>query len=653
MSHPEERAVHDAASPAATFGTPERYRWLVERIPAAIYVQVDAEPYLTTYLSPRIEQLLGYTVQELDRPMWISLMHDDDRDRVLEAEHRADGSKEPFFEEFRMRAADGRWVWIRDQAEWVAASGDEPAHWFGSLSDVSANKHMEEELRETATRYRTLVEQLPAVTYVDLPDGGMTNLYTSPQARQMFGLPEHEEEGARTWSEALHPDDLQRAARETKAGIASGEPYSLEYRMRRRDGKTLWIRDVATVIHNDRGEPTAVQGVLFDVTEQKELEQELRETAARFRTLVEQIPAVVYIDPLEPEPVRSLYVSPYIETMLGVSADDAMSHGEWWPRLVHLEDRDRAMAASDEADREGTPYRNEYRMVRPDGRIVWVRDEAVLVRDDRGEPLFWQGVMYDITDRKRAEQDLTQALDLERGAVERLREADELKDTFLTAVSHDLRTPLSTILGIAVTLENEEHMPLDPVDRRDLLRSLNAKARQLTDLVTDLLDLDRLRRGASEPGMSEEPLDELIGELVDAADVGENHPIDLELSPVRLAVDRTMIARIVENLVTNAARHTPAGTHIWVRLTTDAQGGALLVVEDDGPGVPTELRETLFHPFERGPSANPQSPGAGVGLSLVSRFAELHGGRAWVEERAGGGASFRVWLPAGRPVRTG
>jgi PAS domain S-box-containing protein len=650
-----DRPASDApAAPAAAFGTPERYRWLIERIPAAVYVQIDAEPQLTTYLSPRIEQLLGYPAETLDRATWTSLIHDDDREGVLAAERRADETKEPFLEEFRMTTADGREVWVRDQAEWVPPSGDEPAHWFGLFTDVTDHKQLEEELRETGARYRTLVEQLPAVTYVDLPDDAMTNVYVSPQLREMFGVGgDGDAVAIAEWSQRIHPADRERATRESLAGIKAGGRFSIEYRMVRADGKVLWLRDVATVLKDEGGRPTMVQGVLFDITEQKELEQELRETAARFRTLVEQIPAVVYVDPLEPEPVASIYVSPYVETMLGVTPDHATSHREWWPDLVHPEDRDEAVRISDDANRIGTPYRNEYRIVRPDGRLVWVRDEAVLVRDERGQPLFWQGVMFDITDRKRAEQELTQALELERAAVDRLREADEMKDTFLTAVSHDLRTPLSTILGIAVTLEQEEHVPLDPVDRLDLLRSLGAKARQLTDLVTDLLDLERLRRGASEPQVSEESLDTLVAELVAEADFGDVHPIELDLVPVRLPADRTMVGRIVENLLSNAVRHTPSGTRVWVRLSEDAQGGALLVVEDDGPGIPAELREALFRPFERGPSANPQSPGTGVGLSLVARFAELHGGRAWVEERDGGGASFRVWLPGGGPRAAG
>jgi len=252
-------------------------------------------------------------------------------------------------------------------------------------------------------------------------------------------------------------------------------------------------------------------------------------------------------------------------------------------------------------------------------------------------------VMFDITSLKRAEEDLARALDLEREASARLRSLDELKNTFLQAVSHDLRTPLAAVLGSALTLERED-IRLEPDVERDLARRIAVNARKLQRLVTDLLDLDRLSRGLTEPNRAEVDLAEVVRTIVAESDTAKDREMSVELEVTPAAVDVPKVERIVENLLVNAVRHTPEDAHIWIRVQP-ASGGAILVVEDDGPGLPAEDRERVFEAFERGANASVHAPGSGIGLTLVARFAELHGGRAWAEEREGGGASFLVWLP--------
>ena len=165
---------------------------------------------------------------------------------------------------------------------------------------------------------------------------------------------------------------------------------------------------------------------------------------------------------------------------------------------VHPDDLERVLAEDSRTDIPLEPFRIEYRMVRPDGRVVWVRDEAEVVRDEGGAPRFWSGVMFDITSLKRAEQELARALEIEREASAQLRSLDEMKNTFLQAVSHDLRTPLSAVLGNAITLERET-IELSAEDRVDLIHRIATNARKLSRIVTDLLDLDRLSRGLLEP----------------------------------------------------------------------------------------------------------------------------------------------------------
>jgi PAS domain S-box-containing protein len=244
-----------------------------------------------------------------------------------------------------------------------------------------------------------------------------------------------------------------------------------------------------------------------------------------------------------------------------------------------------------------------------------------------------------------AAEQLSDALEREQTATQHLRELDQTKDAFLQAVSHDLRTPLTSVLGISATLDRG-HQLLSADEIRDLLGRLAGNARKLGRLLTNLLDLERLTQGTLDPDRHCVDLGALVSRIVKdtGPDLLGERPISLETAPVLVAVDAPKVERIVENLLANAARHTPAGTPVWVRVQA-AAGGALTVVEDAGPGVPAEVRQAIFQPFRQGPTITAHAPGSGIGLALVVRFAGMHGGRAWVQERPGGGASFRVFLP--------
>jgi signal transduction histidine kinase len=228
-------------------------------------------------------------------------------------------------------------------------------------------------------------------------------------------------------------------------------------------------------------------------------------------------------------------------------------------------------------------------------------------------------------------------------AAQRLRALDEMKNTFLDAVSHELRTPLAAVLGIALTLQRRD-ISLSVEDWQDLLGRLVTNARKLERLLSDLLDLDRLARGIVQPNRQPTDVAALVRRVVETTDLFGDHPVILDVQPLVVPIDAPKVERILENLLANTARHTAAGTRVWVRAESQ-DGGLLLAVEDEGLGVPQDLREAIFEPFRQGPRRTPHSPGVGIGLSLVARFAELHGGRAWVEDRGGGGASFRVFLP--------
>jgi two-component system sensor histidine kinase KdpD len=214
----------------------------------------------------------------------------------------------------------------------------------------------------------------------------------------------------------------------------------------------------------------------------------------------------------------------------------------------------------------------------------------------------------------------------------------------LHAVSHDLRGPITAILGSALVLEDGDRV-LDDDKRADLITGIAGSARKLNRLVTDLLDLDRLERGIVEPDRRPTDVGALARRVV--AELGLGATVTVSASLGEADVDPVQVERIVENLLLNAAKHTPRGTAVEVTVERHADG-VTIDVSDTGPGVPAELREAIFEPFRQGKGGQ----GLGIGLSLVARFAALHGGRAWVEATERDGARFRVTLPRAGVVAT-
>jgi two-component system, cell cycle sensor histidine kinase and response regulator CckA len=377
-----------------------------------------------------------------------------------------------------------------------------------------------------------------------------------------------------------------------------------------------------------------------ELAERRRVEEELRAAERRFRTLVEQIPAMVYSE--EPGESGRMYTNRQLEAMFGYTPEEGEAKTHWKSRL-HPDDRERVLAEDARCERTGEPFRIEYRTLHRDGHPVWIRDESVLVRDDDGKPLFWQGIVVDITESKRA-------LEREREAAQRLRALDEMKNTFLDAVSHELRTPLAAVVGIAITLESKGDS-LARRDRDDLIGRLVVNARKLDRLLNDLLDLARLSRGIVAPKRRPTDVAALAVHVAEEWGLLHGRRAEVVAQPLTIALDPGKVERIIENLLANAAKHTEPETPVWVRVERPADGdGVLIAVEDAGAGLPAELRDTVFEPFRQGPEAPTHAPGVGIGLTLVARFAELHGGRAWLEDRPGGGSSFRVRIPDGSPT---
>ncbi len=379
-----------------------RHRSLLDHVPGVVYAIEHAVDGRLLFVSAEAERQIGYPRSEwLDHPgMWLRIVHPDDQERVFEEWSAAVRTGEPMEAEYRILRADGQERWFVDRSNPVRDASGRILFWEGVSQDVTRLRTVEQALRRSEERYRSLVEHLPVVVYADLPDDD-GSLYVSPNVEQVLGYPAQAFlDDPMLWDRSIHPDDERRVQGMWNDAWRRGEPYEGEYRLLRADGETVWVRDSAHVATDPDGR-VVWQGVMLDVTQKKRAEEERRAAQQRFQALVEQLPAVVYVDRYEPT-LRNVYISPSVEAIVGVSAEEFRSNPHTWERVIHPDDRSMVMAQVLAHIAEEAPYELEYRVVHTDGTVRWVRDGALPVRDEDGAIAGWQGVVFDVTDAHEA-----------------------------------------------------------------------------------------------------------------------------------------------------------------------------------------------------------------------------------------------------------
>jgi two-component system, NarL family, sensor histidine kinase UhpB len=347
-----------------------------------------------------------------------------------------------------------------------------------------------------------------------------------------------------------------------------------------------------------------------------------------FRSLVEGVPAILYIDEVD-DASTNLYTSPQVEEMLGFTPDEWRSDPDLWPRRLHPEDREAALAAHHESNATGARYHAEYRFFARDEREVWIRDDAILVRDDGGGPLYWRGVMTDITEQKKAEEKLRWSLDILRRTIQQRREllrrletAQEEERGRIAADIHD--DPIQVMSAVDMRLQMMAHQDpasIDPADIADLHDVVQLAIERLRYLLFELrpLALDREGLGAALRVYLEHAA--LTGPLAFALEDGLLEQPYEEL--------RATLFRIAQEAIVNVRKHARA-TRVEVTVEPVSTGVSLRV-EDDGRGFDTARLE---HP----------EPGH-LGLATMVERAEIAGGWCRITSVVGGGTAVEVWVP--------
>ena len=391
------------------------------------------------------------------------------------------------------------------------------------------------------------------------------------------------------------------------------------------------------------------------------VEVKLRLAEARYRTLVEQLPVVTFLAALDGG-ANELYVSPQIEALLGFSQREWLENPVLWYTQLHPDDRERWHREFARTCAAGERFQSEYRFLARDGRVVWVHGEAQVVRDEAGRPLFLQGMAYDITGRKRAEEALLSInVELERRVRERTaqleeanaalaRQAEELAhsnaelEQFAYVASHDLQEPLRMVGSFTQLLAKRYQGKLGP-DADDFIGYVVEGAVRMQQLINDLLTYSRVGR----TGKAFTPTD--CSEVV--ASVCANLRKSIEDSGAAVTTDPlptvpaepSQVLQLFQNLIGNAIKFhkddEPPQVHVGARRQGDEW---LFWVRDNGIGIEPQCAQRIFLVFQRLHNRK-EYPGTGIGLAICKKVVERHGGRIWVESEPGRGSVFYFTLP--------
>lgn len=409
----------------------------------------------------------------------------------------------------------------------------------------------------------------------------------------------------------------------------------------------------------------AVARLTGRLVERLRAEEDLRQSEIKYRTLVEHIPAITYAAALDPHSTTT-YVSPQVEAILGFSPADYQADPDIWRKQLHPEDRERVLAEVARCHATGEPFVSEYRMLTKTGRLVWFRDEAWIVRDADGKPLFLQGVMLDITDRRLAEEELREhqeqlekviearTAELKRANLrlkqeirerrlveEALEKGAEKIKVFAYSVIHDLKNPAIGIYGVTNLLKKQYGAVLDERGRKycdqimqaseqiaTLLKKINAyivtKEAPLNIKSIDLKEIFQL-------------LKDEFSEQLELRQIKWREP---EVIP-EIRADGLYILRALRNLVDNALKYGGEGlSEISLGYEADSHYH-VLSVKDNGVGLKLADPESIFKAFQRHDTSEGVE-GSGLGLAIVKEIAERHKGRVWVESAPGQGATFFI-----------
>ncbi|HEX5869359.1 MAG TPA: PAS domain S-box protein [Longimicrobium sp.] len=431
--------------------------------------------------------------------------------------------------------------------------------------------------------------------------------------------------------------------------------YSMEKRYVRPDGQRVWAELSVSLLRGPDGEPRHFVSVVQDIQARKDAEARLAESEERLQAALDASATGTFRWNIR---TGALDWDAALDRLFGLPPQASPRSLENFLVCVHPDDRGRVAAAAERCARSGGVFREEFRVVWPDGTVRWLLDRGDTTLGTDGRPLYMTGACMDVTERKDAELEREALLDAAQAARDGAEAASHLKSQFVATISHEIRTPINAVLGYADLLELGVHGPLNDPQREQVNRILRS-GRHLLSLVNDSLDLAKIEAGEMQVLRNAVDVREAcrssleMAESLAAARQVSVHDETEPLAGARAWGDEDRIRQVLVNLISNACKFTPPDGTVRVRRAdaAEAPGGAGgpwigIEVADTGPGIFPEMQERVFLPFVQDHTpVRDGARGTGLGLPISRTLARMMGGDVVLRSTPGEGSCFTLWLP--------
>lgn len=613
----------------------EELHLLTEIMPQLVWL---AEPDgLVTYFNEQCYTYLDATFEQLWGNRWIEVIHPDDRQRTLTTWRHSLRTGQMYEIEYRLREGKtGTYQWFLGRASPLTDTQGHLLKWVGTCTNIDEKKRTEEALRQSRDAFRLLSEAIPQMVWIARPDGSLE--YANQQWYDYTGS-DLERLAGKGWMAYTHPDDHDKVQVLWQTSLLTSHPFEIEARLYKgKTGEYRWFLLRAMPFVKPDGHVWKWFGTATDLHEKKCAEEALRESEARFRSLMQSNVIGIMIASLDGQ----IHEANDAFLQLVGYTRKTLSAGEFqWTALMPPEYHERGRQAVETVLTTGTfqPFEKEY--VRTDGKRVPVLiGGTYLHREDSSVQ-----VMFFVVD-------LTAHKELERQ-----------KDLLLSMTGHELKTPLAALKGTFQLLARRAVHLQTQVDQlppkiqaffTDLLERLAAASRQVdvqTHLINDLLDASRITAKTLKLELERCDLIPLVRETVEDLRVtAPERSLVLEVpeqAAIWVQADRARISQVITNYVTNAIRYSPADQPIHIGLTRSADT-VRVWVQDQGPGLSKEAQKDLWQRFHQVRGIQVQcgsGRGLGLGLYICQTLIDGHQGKVGVESAPGKGSTFWFTLP--------